>query len=373
LIRTAAGSWLLRWREDVRSSEGTLSRARFSKVIAPAQGPGAVSKREAQRIAWETVLAKLDTASRRPQSLATVAEFVTAKFEPEWVWSLKPGGRDHYATQLKHILPALGGMRLRDVEHSHVQKLIREKVEAGYSVQTVVHIRNAVSAVFRYARSIGFYSGELPSEMVRVPVMVRKERRALTAEQVRQVLAGLRSPAREMVLTLACTGLRIGELCGLRWKHVDFEAGRIEVREAWSYGERATLKSATSVRTVPMVPILDQELRRIHGAATWKGEEDPVFAARNGQPVDRKNVLNRQLRPVLRSVGLADASWHSFRHTFSTLAEQAGGTVSERQRILGHAAGAMTMHYTHADLDRMRVVMERVADGLIGEESGRVQ
>src|SRR5436309_2427118 len=90
-------SWIVQWREDIRGVDGSLARHKFAKVIAPASGPDAVSKREAQRLAWESVLCKLDAVSLRPQSLATVEEFVRAKFEPEVVYTLKASGKKHYS------------------------------------------------------------------------------------------------------------------------------------------------------------------------------------------------------------------------------------------------------------------------------------
>ena len=76
-------SWIGQWREDFRDEDGSITRRKVAATIAPAKGPGAVSKRQAQRIFWDTVLSKLDTFSTRPQTMATLAEFIRLNYEPE--------------------------------------------------------------------------------------------------------------------------------------------------------------------------------------------------------------------------------------------------------------------------------------------------
>lgn len=357
-----SGSWVLQWREDVRSAGGTIDRHKFARVIAPAKGAGAVSKRQAQRIAWEDVLAKLDTASLRPQSLATVADFVKAKFEPEVVWSLKAtGGQPHYKYLLeKHVLPAIGALRLRDVTLAHIQKLIAQRYPK-YSVQTLVHIRNCVSAVFRHAKACQWYAGDLPTEGLRLPEMRRKERRALGREQAAAIITALRSPYRELAFLLATTGLRIGEACGLRWKRVNFELGTLEIRESYIKGKWSTTKNENSVRLLPLPAAVAPLLARLKQRAHLVGPNDPVFITTHGNPCDAATTAEKFLKPVARELGMPWVSWHSLRHTAATFADQAGLSVAERKRILGHGTDRMAMHYSHADLEKTRSKMDGIA------------
>ncbi|MCS7261047.1 MAG: hypothetical protein NZ765_09730, partial [Anaerolineae bacterium] len=107
-------SWYLQWREDVRCEDGRIERRKFKARIAPATGPGAVSRREAERIAWHEILSRLNAVSLFPASLATVREFWEHRFEPEVVANLKPGGQKHYAWCKRVILSHIGDMRLRE-------------------------------------------------------------------------------------------------------------------------------------------------------------------------------------------------------------------------------------------------------------------
>lgn len=371
-------SWILQWREDVRAADGTLDRHKFSRVIAPASGPGAISKRQAQRIAWENILAKLDEASLRPQSLCTVSEFVLTRFEPDVVLRCKETSA-HYPNMLrKHVIPALGSYRLRDVRLADVQKLLAAKLAAGYSVQTCIHIRNTITSIFKHAKRHGHFAGDLPTAGVQLPAMNRREKKVLTAEQVRLIQASLASPYRELVFLLAITGVRIGEACGLRWKRINFadefvviegEAlppRTIAIVEAYVRGTWTTPKKQASTRFLPLPDPLARELLKLRQTSQWPAPSHPVFASRNGTPLCQHNVARRHLKPVGKEIGVPWVSWHSFRHTQSTMADHAGLTLTERQRILGHAAEEMTMHYTHADLDRVRGGLDAIASQIMG-------
>jgi integrase len=356
----------------VRSSSGAIERHAFKRVIAPATGKDALTKKQASRLAWDLILSKLDQATLRPQSLCTVEEFVKVRFEPDVVWRCRPAGQDHYKYLLKvHVLPAIGKLRLRDVCITDVQKLVREKIEAGLSVQTAVHVRNCVSAIFRHAKRVGFYSGELPTEGVQLPHMVRRERRALNWEQAKAIIERLPAPVEQLVLLLTLTGLRIGEACGLRWKHVDFTASVIVVEQTYRRGKYGPPKKESSIRRLPLVQSLAAELAALKASTRWAGPDDPAFANEIGRPLNQNNVLRRVLKPLVKAKGLPWVSWHSFRHTNASLADQVGLTVVERKKVLGHADDRMAMHYSHADLDLVRERMELMAARLVTR--GKVQ
>jgi hypothetical protein len=110
--------WYLAYREDALDGNGALVRIRRNVRIASAKE---VSKREAQRIARE-MLTRVDDQAVRPLSLITVGEFIEARFKPDVVWALKHAGQKHYDYILnKHVIPALGDVRLRDVDNDVVR------------------------------------------------------------------------------------------------------------------------------------------------------------------------------------------------------------------------------------------------------------
>ena len=382
--RKVNGSWQVRWREDVRAVDGGIKRVEFAKVLAPCRGPGKLTKREADRLAQEAIFARLDTASINPASMATLDEFVILKYEQGVLYQHEKSGRRWKLGHLRnHLLPALGHRRMRDITPEDVSKLVRAKLDAGLSVQTVRHIVNVLANVFRYAKELGYFTGELPAAFVRLPKMRRKERGALSFAQVAELMSELPKLA-DLILFLAVTGVRIGEATGLRWKRLNLSdelvsvdgvvigPQSVEIRDNWVLGEYTTPKTAASVRQIPLPRALCERLVARRAAATFHGDEHPVFAGKTGRPIDTGNALMRDLKPALRRIGLPAASWHWLRHSATSFADQAGLSAVERQKGLGHASAGMTMHYSHAEADRVRAGLERIADRLLGKTGGGV-
>ena len=397
-----SGYWYLQYRVDTTEIDlatGKPKRERMTVPIAFSSGPESVGKREAQRIAWEEYLSKLDASSIRPSSMRTLAEFVEQRFKPDVVANLKPNGRDHYEFILRrHVLPSLGATKLREIGAAHCQTVINKALQQGLSSQTALHIKNCLSAILRHAKAMQWFAGELPTEYVRIPELKRKEKKALHWDQVCAISKASPEPLATLVPFLALTGLRIGEAMGLRWKWLNLtEEPRIvgaevippmcvAVRENFVKGQYQSLKSSKSSRNIPIPAWFAPRLLEWFAAAQWRNPDDPVFAAECGRPLDAHNEQARRLKPAAAACGLGTpavkgqrakkgrdrvkkrgakswVSWHAFRHTNATLASVGGLSVSEQQRILGHSSAAMTLHYTHAELEQLRERWEKLADG----------
>jgi integrase len=252
----------------------------------------------------------------------------------------------------------LGEVSLRDVKHQHVQQMclgllqktytvgkdhkrnVRKDPETGgprfvlekrarqvqYSVQTALHLKNATSAVFEYAKAVGMYSGGNPARYVRLPEMQRKGKHSLTIEQMALVLGTIPSPAREMSHVVALTSMNFAEICGLLWKFVnltrqwvivDGEAippMAIAVRRQWSTrmggGAYHSLKRGTRRRNPPIDSELERILRGVAARDKFTGHDDPVFVSTTGKPVDSHNLFNRVLKPIGTKLGMPWLGWH---------------------------------------------------------------
>jgi hypothetical protein len=111
-VHQQGNAWYLAFREDALDADGKIVRIRRNQKIAEAKE---VSKREAQRIARE-ILNHVDEQAQRPMSLVTVGDFIQTRFKTDVIWALKHAGQKHYKYILdKHVLPAMGDVRLRDV------------------------------------------------------------------------------------------------------------------------------------------------------------------------------------------------------------------------------------------------------------------
>ena len=151
---------------------------------------------------------------------------------------------------------------------------------------------------------------------------------------------------RAMFLAAAMTGLRKGELLALRWKDVDWTAGRIRVRQNYVRGQFGTPKSKRSTRSIPMADELAGELDRLYKQSAHEGEGDLVFAHPiTGGPLPKANVT-RRLRAALKAAKLDHTHrFHDLRHTFGTRMAAAGVPMRTLQEWMGHRDLATTQIY----------------------------
>jgi integrase len=380
-VHQQGNAWYLAFREDALDAGGKIVRVRRTQKIADAK---AVTKREAQRVARE-ILNTVDRQSQRPMSLVTVGEFIETRFKTDVIWALKHAGQKHYGYILdKHVLPAMGGLRLRDVTTDRVQRLVKGKFEAGYSVQTIVHMRNAVSAVYNHAKPMGAYQGDNPARGVRLPEMQRKDTHALSSAQGRDLLALLPRPVREMALLSMTTSMNVAEMLALRWKRVNLTGdvavagsetlppSALVVRENFYRGTFGTVKAKSRRRTVPLSATVIAALASLRAKSKFMAPDDLVFASSKGTPLNENNLLRRVLKPIATKLDMPWLSWHVFRHTHATLGEQIGMALSDRQAQMGHGDVRTTMHYTHSDLERRRAGIETMSARLVGEAPVRL-
>jgi integrase len=161
-----------------------------------------------------------------------------------------------------------------------------------------------------------------------------------------------------LAVTVAMTGLRIGEVLALHWKNVDFEKSLIHVRDAVYKGNPSSQEPKSSIRDIPVGPTLQQSLLERRKDAPGDAF---VFASRNGTPLDSHNLLGRVLKPACKRVGLPLISWHSFRHTHATLLSDLGESLKTAQAQLGHARLSTTAEiYTHAVPASQRAAVEKL-------------
>lgn len=360
-----SGSWLLRWREDSRDITGRPMRQQVSMVIGSTTGPEKMTRRQAEREAWDRVLSKLDAKTMKPALLITLQQFVAVRFMPDHVdMTLKPGGKDHYAYCLGHILPKLGAWRMRDINNLALQDFLNSK-RGGLAPQTISHLKNALSAIFRHAKRCNVWSGDLPTDGLLIPRIDSPEKQILTREQAARLVGCLHGQYSTLAALMLSTGLRIGEAAGLTWKRIDFAEGTITVQESWSreHGYQSP-KTKRGIRKIPLPAALAAQLIALQGDAE---PETPVFITVNGNPIDKRTTASSILKPAAKRAKVPWVSWHTLRHTFSTWTD-ASLTESERMKLLGHSSAGMTQRYTHPEMERTRGAVEGIAEGLRVEE-----
>ena len=158
-------------------------------------------------------------------------------------------------------------------------------------------------------------------------------------EEVKSILATVREDFRDYFTVRFFTGMRTGEVDGLKWKYIDFERRLILVRETVVLGDEEYTKTDGSQRDIQMSQLVCDALKRQH-AATGK-HSDFVFCNRLHKPLDHKNVTNRVWYPLLRHLGLKKRRPYQCRHTAATLWLAAGEAPEWIARQLGHTTTEM--------------------------------
>ena len=119
-------------------------------------------------------------------------------------------------------------------------------------------------------------------------------------------------------------------------------------------------------QAVPLPEAVLRILKQVMDESGFKGPEDLVFATETGTPLDERNLMRRIIKPIAAELNMPWMGWHFCRHTHSTLAEELGMALSDRQAQLGHSDYRMTMLYTHSNLDRRRETLDLMANRLLG-------
>jgi len=354
--------WVWRWREDVVGPSGKL-RVRRSEII------GLVSeiptRREAQRLLLER-LPTVNSGLSRQSQLCTLREFVQKHWAPDVYPALKYATRKQYDYLFKvHFEPAFGDMQLTSISRDQVQSFLQGKLRSGLAWKTVNHLRTGLGTILGEAEMRDLISSN-PVKKTRLPRRpVAKERQSISLEDVQALLQSLPEPSRSIAALICATGLRIGETLALRWKAIDLATGTLEVQQSVYEGHFDEPKTRRSRRRIPLAAAAISILRALQPNSASPGAL--VFGTRLGRPLSRRNLLNRQLKPTAKLLGLAGIGWHWLRHVNASALDATGAPVGTIQDLLGHASPGMTREvYIHGMTEESRKAVEKVSERLFG-------
>jgi integrase len=262
-----------------------------------------------------------------------VGAFLTGWLNDSVKGSVKPITYDSYRRLVnKHAIPAIGNVKLSRLSSAHLQRLYRSKLDAGLSPRTVQYLYVVLHRALKQALRWGYVTRNV-SEAVDPPKVRKKEFTPLSPEQARRFLEVARGDRLEALYVLAVhTEMRQGELLMLRCDDVDLEARVLR--------DRGT-KTARSRRTVTLSETasddlgnhLTRQLEEIDRLGPMWRENGLVFAT----PLNRHNLTQRSLRPLLEGAGLPRIRFHDLRHTCATILLSQGVHAKFVQELLGHA------------------------------------
>jgi len=354
--------WVARWWEDVIGPDKVVERIRRSEVLGTVAEIPTV--REARQILSD-LLRKVNSGDHRPQAVWTLRGFIEGRWKPDVYPTLKFSSKKFYSNMMDtHILPAFGDTQLRPITRDVVQSFLTTKSRSSLSWKTVKHIRTVFGTIIDAAVSQDLLTDN-PVRKTRLPRQGPvKEKPEIAPETIFAVIEKLAEPSRSIASLLAMTGMRIGELLAVRWQDVDLLNGFLSIRRTVYEGHFDEPKSKRSKRRIPLGPKCVEILANLKPIQAVP--DRLVFSTRNGSPLSRRNLLNRQLKPICKELGLTGANWHWLRHAHATLLDAVGTPLGTVQELLGHSSSQLTRDtYIHSVPSDARGAVEKV-ENLIG-------
>ncbi|MGN6607171.1 MAG: tyrosine-type recombinase/integrase [Jatrophihabitans sp.] len=273
---------------------------------------------------------------------------------------LKPSTRRDYESLLQaHILPTWGATPLNRLKHEDVTIWMASMTARGLSASRARAAHGALSQIMKLAVRSGRVARN-PAEHVPLPRVGRSQKRYLTMAEVER-LAAAAGAHRTVVLFLAYTGVRYGEMAALRVGRLDLLRRRATISESMTeVAGRLVLTEPKTHRTrdVPIPRFLVDDLAVM---VQDKQLDDLVFTGVTGAPLRLSHFRRRIFQPAVAAAGLDGLTPHGLRHTAASLAIASGADVKVVQTMLGHASATMTLDlYGHLYADRLDEVADRM-------------
>ena len=279
----------------------------------------------------------------------TVHEYLDRWLKGSVYGSVRQSTYDRDANLIRnHLLPALGGIKLRKLSPAHVQGFYRDRLDYGLSAATV----HKMHAILHKALSQALRWHMVPrnvTEAVRPPRPAPKDMHPLSSEETRRLLRAACGEKLEALYVLAVTtGMRQGELLALRWQDVDLMNGTLSVRHTLTrrggrvvIGEPKTKKSRRSISLTPraveaLEAHLERQLRETGILGDRYKDRGLLFTTGTGGPINPSNLRKRSLAPLLKKARLPRIRFHDLRHTCATLLLVQGTHPKYVQELLGH-------------------------------------
>lgn len=275
-----------------------------------------------------------------------------------------------------HLIPALGKVNVEDMTHELIEDFSLSMLRCGgkngapLSPRTVSDILCVLRSILRFARRSGAVipcdgsSVRIRRPPVDIRVLTRHEQEILCAFLYNNI--SLRNAG---ILLSLFAGLRVGEICALRWEDIVLEERILHVRHTMHRiqnlepeGPRTrvivtTPKTATSTRMIPLPEDLAQLIESL------PGEHRGFFLTGREDAYAEPRIMQYHFHRCMEKCGLAPANYHALRHTFATRCVELGFDVKCLSELLGHSTVTMTMdRYVHPTMDHKREHMQRLSE-----------
>jgi integrase len=346
-LHVVGRSWIASWY----GPDGRRVRRKVGPARTESHADG-LTKAQAERALRR--LRELDAPRVPDGSRATMEEAGDELCRRLELRGRKKSHRLTVASDLRnHIAPFFAGRTLDRIRPEDIELYASAK-RATLAIKTIRNHINTMHSVFEIGLRLGWCHTN-PVKLAERPRVRTAQTRIqfLQQDEVEKLLSvpypddafGRLEP--KLYLTAAMTGLRQGELLGLRWRDVDFDARKLRVVSPYVRGEFGDPKSAGSGRSVPMAARVAAALAELREQSMYARDRDLVFChPESGTPLDRSKLI-RRFKQALKRAEIHQITFHELRHTFGTRMAAAGTPMRTLQHWMGHADIKTTQIYAH--------------------------
>nr|HMN62829.1 site-specific integrase [Anaerolinea sp.] len=300
------------------------------------------------------------------------------EFMDAWMATKTPGLRmatiESYSAQIRlYIKPKIGNLKMREVTAARIQSFYDGLLADGKGKRTVEIAHMVLHGALEHARRIGLLANN-PAELVQVPRPEKREMSVWNENQVSQFLVHVDG---DPLYRLAFfTGMRRGELLGLKWSDLDWKTGMLQIRRqvyrmargGWRFQEPKTARGKRAIRLGPALLAALREhymvtipmLMSLAGEA-WQ-EYDLIFPSRKGNPLIGSEV-SKHFRGLAREAGLPAIRFHDIRHTCASLLLSHREPAVRVAAMLGQSVQILLETYAHyipEDSESAAVLMNEI-------------
>lgn len=301
----------------------------------------------------------------------TVAEWTSYWMENELLGSVKASSYQTYTNLLKkHLLPMLGKMKLVSVTPSVVNDFVTALENTGLAYSTIKGAYRLLSAAMRSAFEEGLIKKN-PCRKIKIQHSEREDQRVLTRaeqEMVKKATYGINDlPA----LLSLYTGMRLGEVCALKWSDIDWEKKTIAVKRTVQRvaqntnsrtGEKTMLMVGTpkSIRSHRVIPVPDFVIEQLKKLMQIKADSNYIFGVSTVAAEPR--TIQRRFKRFMEKLGITGVHFHTLRHSFATRLLELGVDIKTVSVLLGHGSAKTTLdYYAHSLIEQQRNAMNLLA------------
>ena len=338
--------WYVRYYDYALQEDCSIKRVQTARSIAPVCHEFR-TKRVVMPLVSE-VLAEVNTNQLSPEGALSLERFMEENYLPYVSRQKRPSTFTGYRNMWRcYLKQTCGRVRLRDFRTRDGEQILAEIAkQKQLGRNTLLHIKNLLSAAFKHAKRLGAINGVNPIQDVSIPkAKPTAETYAYSVEEIFSMLSVLSYPASTIVATAAFTGLRRSELRGLQWEN--YREGALWVTQ--SVWERFVSEPKTE-RSKGVVPVIKPlaKLLEAHRRVQGNPQTGFMFVSRNyggsKRAVDLESLLKWQIKPKLEENKLIWRGWHAFRRGLATNLHRLGVPDKTIQAILRHSNLSTTMN-----------------------------